>query len=225
MSTLSLILAGRQSAAEEGAPAAPLTARSFLESRNLWLLMAQYFASNFTFFFCLSWLFPHLKSRFELGSSEAGFYAAAPFLAGALGHFTAGAIVDRIYRSGHWTLSRRIPAAFGFALAAGGLVASAGANTPAAAVAWLSVAIFGADMTISPSWAVCIDIGRRNAGLVSGTMNMAGNLGSFATSLAFPYLEAWTGSTTLFFFQGAALNILAIGAWMAVRPEKRLGEY
>ncbi len=53
-------------------------------------------------------------------------------------------------------------------------------------------------MTLPPSWAFCIDIGRANAGAVSGTMNMAGNIGSFVTSLAFPYLLAMTGSTTLF---------------------------
>ena len=54
----------------------------------------------------------------------------------------------------------------------------------------LSLAMFGADMTLPPSWAFCIDIGRANAGAVSGTMNMAGNIGSFVTSLAFPYLLA-----------------------------------
>ena len=59
----------------------------------------------------------------------------------------------------------------------------------------LTVAMFGADMTLPPSWAFCIDIGRAHAGAVSGTMNMAGNIGSFVTSLAFPYLLAMTGST------------------------------
>lgn len=43
-------------------------------------------------------------------------------------------------------------------------------------------------MTLSPSWAVGADIGKHHAGAVSGTLNMTGNLGSFVTSLAFPYL-------------------------------------
>jgi ACS family glucarate transporter-like MFS transporter len=80
-------------------------------------------------------------------------------------------------------------------------------------VAWFSVAIFGADMTLSPSWSFCTDIGRKNAGAVSGTMNMAGNLGSLVTSLAFPYLLQWTGSTTPFFYVAAGLNVLAIVLW------------
>ena len=81
------------------------------------------------------------------------------------------------------------------------------------------IAIFGADMTLPPSWSLCIDIGRRHAGKVSGTMNMAGNLGSFVTGLAFPYLRQWTGSTTPFFLVGAGLNVLAILAWAVTRPE------
>ena len=98
-------------------------------------------------------------------------------------------------------------------------------TTPLGAVLLLSIAIFGADMTLPPSWSFCIDIGRKNAGAVSGTMNMAGNLGSFVTGLAFPYLYAWTGSTTPFFFVGAALNLMAIGAWLLTRPDRPLEDY
>jgi ACS family glucarate transporter-like MFS transporter len=77
-------------------------------------------------------------------------------------------------------------------------------------------------MTLSPSWAFCIDIGKRNAGTVSGTMNMAGNIGAFITALAFPYLQAWTGSVLPFFVLGALLNAFAIFLWMGIKPEKSL---
>jgi ACS family glucarate transporter-like MFS transporter len=98
-------------------------------------------------------------------------------------------------------------------------------DTALGAVIFLSIAIFGADMTLPPSWSFCIDIGRRNAGAVSGTMNMAGNIGSFVTGLAFPYLHVWTGSTTPFFFVGASLNGLAIVIWMLARPDRPLEEF
>lgn len=220
-----LILKARQQAitGEEVTP--PLTAGRLFGSRNVWLLMAQYFASNFTFFFCLSWMFSYLKKRYQLGMVEAGLYAALPPLAGAFGNWAAGALIDWIYRRGKWTASRRVPAVFGFILAATGLIASLQMNTALGAVACLSVAVFGADMTIAPSWSVCIDIGRRHAGTVSGTMNMAGNLGSFVTALAFPYLLKWTGTHETFFYVGAALNIAAIGAWLATRPDRKLEAY
>src|SRR6185503_11107170 len=124
----------RQQAVAGNEVVPPLTARGLFASRNVWLLMGQYFCSNFTFFFCLTWLFPYLKSRYQLGMVEAGFYAAAPPLMGAIGNWTAGALIDWIYRRGNWTLSRLAPAMVGFFLAAVGLLASLQMETALGAI-------------------------------------------------------------------------------------------
>jgi ACS family glucarate transporter-like MFS transporter len=68
-------------------------------------------------------------------------------------------------------------------------------------------------------------VGKKHAGAVSGTMNMAGNIGSFVTGLAYAYMKEWTGSVQSYFFVAAGLNILAIFAWMMIKPEKTLEEY
>jgi ACS family glucarate transporter-like MFS transporter len=187
----------------------------------MWLAMGQYFASNFTFFFSLTWLYPYVKRTYGLGAVDAGFYAMAPLLAGAVGNIFAGWLVDRLYQSGRPMLSRRAPAIVGFALAAIGLLGSVGQATPGGAVFWLSIAIFGADMTLSPSWSFCIDIGGRHAGAVSGTMNMAGNLGSAFVGLIFPFLLERFGPGG-FFYAGAGLNVIAILLWCGMRPEHQI---
>ena len=116
-----IILQARQDSGGAAPSSEPLTARRLFGSQNVWLLMGKYFASNFTFFFALSWLFSYLKDRYGLGMVQTGFYAAAPPLAGAFGNWTAGALIDWVYRRGHWAASRRIPAVVGFCLAAIGL--------------------------------------------------------------------------------------------------------
>jgi len=224
-SELNYILENRQRSEDEKKSPQRLSFAALCRSRNMWLAMVQYFCSNFTFFFMLTWLFPHFKSKYNLPPVLAGVYAAAPFICGALGNWFSGWLVDRIYRRGRWVLSRKIPAMIGFAVAAAGLVGYVQMPNALGAMACISLAVFGADMTLSSSWAFCIDIGRQHAGAVSGTMNMAGNLGSFVTGLAFPYLLAWTGSDTTFFYVGAGLNTLAIGIWLLARPNKPLGEY
>lgn len=78
--------------------------------------------------------------------------------------------------------------------------------------------LFGSDMTLSPSWSTCVDIAGRHAGKVSGAMNMAGNIGSFVTSLAFPYLLEWTGSSLPFFYLAAVFNLAAIASWLSIEP-------
>ncbi len=191
-------------------------------SKTMWLLMGQYFASNFTFFFCLTWLFPHLKAKYNLDALEAGFYSSAPLIFGALGNWFSGFLVDYIYRQKKWALSRKVPAIIGFLLAAIGIVASVYMNEVTGAILFISIAIFGADMTLSPSWSTCVDVGKQFSGAVSGTMNMAGNIGSFVTALAFPYLLDMTGSETPFFFVAATLNVFAILIWMFITPQKSL---
>lgn len=217
------ILETRQHVAKEEVE--KLSGSLLLGSKNMWLAMGQYFASNFTFFFSLTWLFPHIKTKYGLDAVEAGFYASAPLVFGAIGNYVSGFLVDKIYSQGKWQLSRRLPAIVGFALATVGLLASLYMETALGAVIFLSMAIFGADMTLSPSWSFCVDIGKKNSGAVSGTMNMAGNIGSFVTALAFPYLLSWSGSVTPFFLTAAVLNVIAIFLWMRTKPEKSLTEY
>jgi MFS transporter, ACS family, glucarate transporter len=215
---LEFILANRQERGAAGPAPAPLPLRLMFASANLWLMMGQYFASNFTFFFCLSWLFPYVQSTYGLSYTQAGVYAMIPLFCGAAGNVCSGLLVDLLFRAGHPVASRRVPAVTGFVLAAVGLALSAGQVQVYGAVFWLSVAIFGADMTLSPSWSFCLDIAGRHAGKVSGTMNMAGNLGSALVALAFPYLLQWTGGPAAFFQIGAALCTSGALAWLFTDP-------
>jgi len=214
------IINSRQVIDEQSSDKIPM--RSLLASTNMRIAIVQYFCSNFTFFFALTWLFPYIKETYSLGTMEAGLYTSAPFIGGAIGNWIAGIIVDKIYASGKWNLSRRTPAMIGFGLAAFGLIASIFMSSPLTAVIMFTIAILGADMTLPPSWALCVDLGKESAGAASGTMNMAGNIGSFLTGLAFPYLIAWTGSTQVFFYVAAILNVIALLLWSRTKADKGL---
>ena len=204
----------------EGAAGGKLSFSKIVRSANMRRTMLQYFCSNFTFFFSLGWLFTHVKETYQLTSGEASWLAAMPLLGGAFGNWFSGWLVDRIYRKGDHVASRRIPAIIGFSLAAIGMVFSLYMDNAFSAVLFLTLAVFGADMTLSPSWSFCVDIGGNHAGAVSGTMNMAGNLGAFCTALAFPYLKGWFGSTDPFFYIAAALNVVAVIMWLGMRPDR-----
>jgi len=213
------LIAERRGAVSKELAASPLRFSALVGSANVWIAMGQYFASNFTFFFCLTWLFPYLQRTYGLQAMQAGLLSSAPLVGGAVGNWLGGTVVDWLYRGGRWRLSRQLPAVAGFVLAAAGLLGSLAADQMFPKVLLLTIAVFGADMTLPPSWAFCIDIGRNHAGTVSGTMNMAGNVGSFITSLAFPYLLVWTGSPAPFFVIGASLNVGAALLWMRARPD------
>jgi len=103
---------------------AKLPLKKIFAQRNMWLAMGQYFCSNFTFFFALTWLYPHIKEKFQLEAVAAGWYASLPLIAGAVGNWFSGWWMDKIYASGNYKTSSWFPAATGFALSVVGLIVS-----------------------------------------------------------------------------------------------------
>ncbi len=209
---------------EESGSRSEVSVSQVIRSPAMIMAMAQYFASNFTFFISLSWMFPYLRQHYALPRSQAATLAMLPLLFGACSQWVAGFMVDILYRNGLRTWSRRLPAICGFVLATGGIFTVTYATSAFVATGWFCVAIFGTEMTISPSWAYCIDVGGTASGAVSASMNMLGNLGAFASANAFPLLEHWTGSSNTYFQTAAVLNAGAILCWLKMRPEaRRLG--
>jgi len=195
-------------------PASPL---SLFGQPGMAPVMAQYFASNFTFFLCLSWMLPYLKKQYRLSDARGAAYAMAPLLLGAGAQWLSGWMVDALYRSRWRAWSRRLPALAGFVSSAVALVALTRAETAEWAIVCFTLAAFGADLTISPSWVFCTDIAGARAGSMSGAMNMLGNFGSFASANAFPFLHGLTGSASAYFLAAALMNAGAVVIWFRMK--------
>jgi ACS family glucarate transporter-like MFS transporter len=198
--------------------------RAFLASRNFYLITYQYFASQFTFFICLSWLLPFLQSHYGMAGSRAGLYSSIPLYCGAFAMWSGGTVVDWIYNAGKWRLSRGLPAMLGFALAAVTLLPAPFMRSPGWFIACFALAVFGLDLTVSSSWTVCCDVGGRYSGTLSAAMNTAGALGSLASSLLFPLFTGRVEYIRIYFYIAAFLNIVALLGWRFIEPAKGLTE-
>jgi ACS family glucarate transporter-like MFS transporter len=200
-------------------------------SANVLLAMFQYAASNITFFISITWLRPYMVERW---GENAANLSAIPLLVGAVALWSSGAFVTRLHRLGFPVLSRRLPAMLGFGIGATGLLLCT--QTAAGDSVWLfmvsfSLAIFGVEMTLSPSWSFCMDIGGERSGAVSGSMNMVGNMGAALSAVMFPYFVAHItipviapelNTANSFFAFAAAVNILALLAWIFMNPQRQL---
>jgi ACS family glucarate transporter-like MFS transporter len=217
---------------DETVPSEKVPFAVVVTSGNMLLAMFQYIASNITFFISFTWLQPYLIEHWGRG---AALYAPIPLIFGMFAHWTAGATVTWLHSKGYPVASRRIPAAAGFGIGAFGLILTtqAGAASPLLFVLCFSIAVFGVEMTISPSWSFCMDIGGGNSGAVSGSMNMLGNLGSAFSAIVFPYFVAhvtlpWfaeeTGTANSFFVFAAVMNVAAAVAWLFMNPKRRISE-
>jgi ACS family glucarate transporter-like MFS transporter len=189
-------------------------------SLNMSLAMLQYFCSNVTFFISLTWLPSYLKNQWP-DNPRAIYFSAVPLIFAAFANWIAGSMVTGLYKKGYHVGSRRVTAIVGFSLGVIGLILAMQARnldflaTDDAQLYWFvfcfALATFGVDMTLSPSWAFCNDIGGANSGAVSGSMNMVGNIGAALSAITFPLLQnEETGSANTFFMLAAGLNFVAI---------------
>ena len=202
-------------------------------SVNVLLAMFQYAASNITFFISITWLQPYIV---ETWGEEFAYVASLPLLCGAAALWLSGYTVTYLHRRGWPVLSRRLPAMVGYATGAIGLLLTTqtvDSPTVWPFIACFSLAIFGVEVTLSPSWAFCMDIGGNRSGAVSGAMNMVGNMGAAVSAVAFPYFMTHvtlpyfaetTGTANSFFVFAAVMNMLAVVAWLFMDPSRELKE-
>ena len=79
-------------------------------------------------------------------------------------------------------------------------------------------------MTISAAWSVCLDVGRRYAGIVTGFMNSVGNLGGTVAPIVFGYAVGKLGSWSLPFYIMAGVFILGVPKWLMIDPHRSVVE-
>ncbi|MEM9418007.1 MAG: MFS transporter [Planctomycetota bacterium] len=200
-------------------------------SGNVLLAMFQYIASNFTFFISISWMQPYVSETY---GEEKAWMASLPLLSGAVALWLSGYMVTALHKRGMPVLSRRLPAMIGFTLGAIGLLLTTQAvemNSVWVLILSYALAMFGVEMTLSPSWAFCMDIGGSRSGAVSAAMNMMGNMGAAVSAIAFPFFVAnvtmpffapETGTANSFFVLAAAINAAAIVAWLFMNPKREM---
>ena len=165
--------------------------RKLVRSRNLWYLCGMYVCINYGWYFFMYYLPGYLKKKFASQTDTLddrivmALIAGGPILVGVIGCILGGYLTDRhVRRTGDRKWGRKLYGVIGFSGAcAFYLVAIVGAVNDNI---WLFalgaiMAGFSSDLTMGASWAVCQDIGRRYSAIVSGFMNMIGNLGGVAT--------------------------------------------
>jgi nitrate/nitrite transporter NarK len=73
---------------------------------------------------------------------------------------------------------------------------------------------------VAPAWAVCLDVGGAHAGVISGAMNMFGNLGGTLCPIVVGACVKRLGSWQVALFTVAALYAVAALAWLFVDPAR-----
>jgi nitrate/nitrite transporter NarK len=72
------------------------------------------------------------------------------------------------------------------------------------------------------SYAVCADIGRNNAGTVTGAMNFCGQMGAFFLAILFGKIVDMTGNFNAPLYFLATVSVTGGLLWLVINPAKPL---
>lgn len=219
---LALLDAAPTQSPNEGRRAVPWRQIAF--SLALWLLCIQQGCRAATQRFFDQWLPTYLQEARGQRLGQANLLTSLPLLGGMVGGLAGGSLSDYVLRR---TNSRRA-ARQGVAL--GSLLLSLLCYSVAyltsnvdGAVMIAGVGVFAMCCSSPCAFALTMDMGGRNLGVIFGAMNMAGGLGAWAFVRFLPRVASaygWNAALLVF----AALHLLAILCWMRLNPNGVIGE-
>lgn len=196
--------------------------RSILCSRAVWSISVAYGCYAWGSWFYMAW-FPTWVVRGAHFSERAmSLVAALPFLCGVAGNLVGGVLGDSMVQRCGLKRGRRIVLGGALAITAA-LFAALAVFRGKAAIVVLASAGFGVmDLMLPSAWALCMDVGGRFSGTVSGVMNTAGQFGGLLCTVLFGYIVRATGSYNAPIAVIAAMLLLSAVLFSRVDATQRL---
>lgn len=221
---LKLIRAARaqrvESSHTRGVPWATL-----FKSANLWLIGAMYISYGYGIYFYVTWLPTYLLKARGFSENYAGWFSSLPWVLSAGAFWCGGWLTDRLARrTGNLKLARCGIGAVCYGVSGLALLATAQTENRWLAAALIAVAMCFQMATASAAWSVCLDVGRRHAGVVTGFMNTVGNIGGALSPIVVGYAVEKLHSWTLPFYVAAGVFAWGVVIWLLVNPNRSVIE-
>jgi len=209
--------------AERPAPEQNITNRSawkcVIKNRDILLLTVSYFCMNYVFFIFFNWFFIYLVDIRGFKILEGGYFAAAPWMVGAVAASVGGLWCDRLCRRIGPRWGCRIPSIVGLSFAAGLLFLGATTKNPYLAVVFLSLSFGCTQLTEGPYWTAAIYVAGKHASAATGVMNTGGNVVGGIGALLVPVTaEAFGWVPAL--ATGSVFALIGVGLWLFIRADK-----
>jgi len=160
-------------------------------SKQLWIIMIMYSSYAWGSWFYFSWLHTYLVRGRDFSGSELAIFSALPFVLGALANIGGGYLSDLAIRKVGLRWGRAVVGSLSLGVAACLVAATALSTSKTSVIVLLTLGFGVMDLMLPSAWAICLDIGGRHAGAVTGAMNTAGQLGGFVCTIVFGYIVGY----------------------------------
>jgi MFS transporter, ACS family, glucarate transporter len=213
---------------EERNEVAPTTAHSHsfpwriaFRSGTLLAMLVTAFSYVYVYSFFQTWFHTFLVKGRGF-SEESLIFSALPFVIAAGANLTGGIASDFMVRRVGLKWGRRSLGIIGLGSACVFTIATLVTRQQMLTVVFLSLVYGLIAFQQSGVFAVCLDVGPRQAGAIVGLMNTAANVGALVSSVAYGYIVDYFHSYDAPFVPMAGLLLLGTILWFKVDASKEL---
>ena len=199
----------------DGKPSIPWA--TIFTCKAVYALTASYFAFGYIAWIYFAWFYIYMAQVRGLNLKASAAFSMLPFIAMTIGCLGGGVVSDWIATRFGLRIGRCLLPALSLAVTAVLLVLGSRAHSPAAAGIILASGAGILYVAQSGFWAVSADIAGESVGVVSGLMNMGGQVGGACTAALTPLIAAHFG-WNMAFVLAAAIAVLGSLEWIAINP-------
>ena len=191
-------------------------------NKTLWALMAMYFCCQWSNYFFVAWMPVYLQEGRHFSENDMKIITFILFAVGISGFLLGGFAGDWLPKKKGLKFGRRFIGLTGLCTCGILILLAAIVKQNNIAVICLIGANGCFSFGVMVSYAVCADIGRNNAGTVTGAMNFCGQMGAFTMSLLFGKIADATHNFNQPLFMVAAVMFTGGLLWLAIDPTRQL---
>jgi ACS family glucarate transporter-like MFS transporter len=190
-------------------------------SRPIIALTISYFTFVYVAWMFFAWIYIYMAQARGLNLKTSAIYSMFPFIAMTVGCLLGGVVSDWIAARFGLRMGRCLLPGIALALTAVLLLLGSSAHDARIAALVLAAAVGALYLSQSNYWAVAADVAGEYTGIVSGLMNMGGQIGGACAASLTPWIATRYGWNTAFV---AAASLVVIGAlaWILIDPNQLL---
>jgi ACS family glucarate transporter-like MFS transporter len=199
----------------------PVPWKKIFSSLDVWCVTLAYVAFGYVAFIFHTWFFPYVKDGLGLDMKKSALLSMLPFIAMTSCCLLGGIFSDWLVKKKGQYVGRSLYGAFTLFLTCALLLLGGNAHNPYVAIVILACAAGALYLGQATYWAVGADFGGPYSGIVSGLLNMGGQIAGAVTASATPWFAQEYGWSSAFYVAAAVAFVCAF-PWFFVNPNRRL---
>lgn len=194
--------------------------RALTQLRGVVPLYLQYFSNGYGFYFLITWLPTYLAKVRGFERGELALFSGLPLLLSVAADLGGGWTTDAVSRRFGPRLGRSGVAGVAFLVGALAMFAGTTVSEPRLAATLIAVAAAASMFTLAPSWATCLDMGGRHAGVLAAAMNTSGQIGAILSPIVLAQIVERFDNWAVPLYLTSGLYLAAAFCWLLLSKSR-----